>query len=71
MTSEAKIIYLEPRMTDDEVVTVGASYHVQIPEAPSDPTPDQIMRAIELSGVLDFWLEAEEDIYTLDDGEAP
>ncbi len=34
------------------------------------PTIDQRMKIVEQSGVLDFWDDPREDIYTLDDGEA-
>lgn len=34
-----------------------------------DPTIAQMMRAVELSGTLDFWQDPREDIYTLDDGD--
>jgi hypothetical protein len=39
--------------------------------APVDPTPAQMMRLVEASGVLDFWADDSENGYTADDGEAP
>lgn len=36
---------------------------------PSDPTESQRLRLIELSGVLDFWDDPEEDVYTAEDSE--
>jgi hypothetical protein len=36
---------------------------------PDDATTAQYMRVVEMSGVLDFWDEPDEDVYTLDDGE--
>lgn len=34
-----------------------------------DITTEDVMRAVEASGVLDFWLDPEEDGYTHDDGD--
>lgn len=34
-----------------------------------DPTIAQMMRAVELSGTLEFWRDPREDIYTLEDGD--
>ncbi len=48
-----------------ETFAVPPCVHVA---APSDPTTEQAMRLVELSGSLDFWDRPEEDIYTLDDG---
>ncbi len=47
--------------------TVGGSHFVRV--QPSDPTAEQRMRLIELSGALGFWDDPREDIYTLEDGE--
>ena len=47
--------------------TVGGSHFVHL--QPSDPTAEQQMRLIEVSGALDFWDDPREDVYTLDDGE--
>jgi hypothetical protein len=35
----------------------------------SEPTEEQYLRALEISGVLDFWSRDEEDIYSDNDGE--
>ncbi|MFQ5411857.1 MAG: hypothetical protein ACE5EC_06150 [Phycisphaerae bacterium] len=35
---------------------------------PSEPTTQQGMRLIEISGSLDFWNDEDEDLYTADDG---
>jgi hypothetical protein len=37
---------------------------------PSDANTEDLMNAIEASGTLDFWNEAEEDQYRADDGDA-
>ena len=37
--------------------------------SPSDPTPEQYMKVVEDSGVLDFWNDADEDVYDPSDGE--
>ena len=34
-----------------------------------DPSPEQAMCLVEVGGVLDFWDDADEDVYSLDDGE--
>ena len=36
---------------------------------PHDPSLEQMMRIVEVSGTLDFWDDPREDIYSLDDGE--
>jgi len=46
----------------DSVVSV-------FPESPADATPLQTLRLTEQSGTLDFWLDEEEDVYSLADGE--
>ena len=35
----------------------------------SEPTAKQRMRLIELSGVLDFWDNPSEDVYSVEDGD--
>lgn len=37
--------------------------------SPADPTPAQNLRLIEQSGVLDFWDDPAEDMYSDNDGE--
>jgi len=34
-----------------------------------DITTDEVMRAIEASGTLDFWNDPEEDVYSEEDGD--
>jgi len=46
--------------------TVG---YTEIHYMASDPTPEQQMRMVQISGTLDFWNRPEEDIYTTEDGE--
>ena len=59
---------IAPRMaSEDEPVTVSRSQQVII-KCPEDPTPEQMMRVVEASGVLRFWDDPREDIYSLEDG---
>ncbi len=53
---------------EDEPVTSMMRPPIFI-SAPSDPTPEQRMRIVEVSGTLDFWDNPEEDIYSPNDGE--
>lgn len=39
------------------------------PSAPSDATDAQVLGLIEQSGILDFWIEEGEDIYSHNDGQ--
>jgi len=50
--------------------TAGGNVRRQTVAGPAEPTGKQGMRLVGLSGVLDFWEDPREDIYTLDDGEA-
>lgn len=36
---------------------------------PADPSNEQFLRAIEVSGSFDFWDDPGEDIYSIHDGE--
>ena len=45
------------------------SRFIPVYDAPSDPTLEQRMRIVEVSGTLDFWDRAEEDIYSPEDGD--
>lgn len=49
--------------------TTGDRSALRTVSGASDPTPMQILRAVEVSGVLDFWDDPSEDIYSLEDGE--
>ena len=42
---------------------------VQVFPSPQDPAQEQVLHLLECSGVLDFWNDAGEDIYTKADGE--
>ncbi len=67
MTQQSEALEIAPReLIEDEPVTVPNACQIWVEE--SDPTPDQSMRLVELSGSLDFWLDAAEDIYGPDDG---
>jgi len=65
----AEILHLTPRtITEDEPETIVLRHLISI-DVPSDPTPDQMMRAVETSGALDFWENPAEDIYSPEDGQ--
>jgi len=55
-------------VTEEEYITqtsfdgVSATYS-------EDITTDDVMRAVDASGVLDFWNDPEEDVYSHDDGD--
>ncbi len=52
----------DPQTTIGNVVVVRTA-------SPSEPTSEQRMRIVEVSGALDFWERPGEDIYSLEDGE--
>lgn len=54
---------------EPETTTPSGHRIIRVSNAPEDPTTEQMMRAVELSGALDFWDDEGEDIYTLEDGE--
>lgn len=60
---------LSPYRIDTDVPETAATSQVFRFPVPSDPTTEQIMRAVEVSGALTFWDRPGEDIYTLEDGE--
>jgi len=61
---------MQPRdVASDGAATIGGKKMTQIIPAPTDPTAKQVMRLIEVSGVVDFWDRPEEDIYAPTDGE--
>lgn len=70
MTSQAERIELGVC----ELIDCKSRTAVSIPtvevSAPVDPTAEQMMRIVEVSGTLDFWDSEDEDIYTPDDGTA-
>ena len=69
MTQRSDILDIAPReIVEDEPQTSSDSKHVVV-SIPDDPTPEQSMRIVEVSGTLVFWDRAEEDIYTSEDGE--
>lgn len=53
---------------ENEPETTAEIPAVHVPNVPSDPTSEQQMRLIEISGTLDFWDRPEEDIYSLENG---
>ncbi len=55
---------------DEQVETTMGNVVTQQFPNPPDPSEKQHLRLIELSGVLDFWENPKEDIYTPEDGEA-
>ena len=60
---------LAPYTIDTEAPETTANSEVLVVAGPSDPTAEQITRAVEVSGTLTFWDRPEEDIYTLEDGD--
>jgi hypothetical protein len=61
------IINIKPKQIDEQQ-TETFSTHPPV-SIVSDPTVEQSMRIIEISGTLDFWDDPSEDIYSLEDGE--
>lgn len=70
-STKAEPIRLAPReLNENEPQTSGGDPLIRIAsESPLDPTVDQRMRIVEVSGTLDFWDRPEEDIYSLEDGD--
>ena len=70
MTRHADILHLAPReLMENEPVTVSNALQIHVcGEQLADPTREQSMRIVEVSGSLDFWLDSAEDIYGPDDG---
>ena len=61
---------IAPReIVENEPQTSAASRFIPVYDVPSDPTLEQYMRIIEVSGALDFWDREEEDIYSPEDGD--
>ena len=50
-------------------VTIRKSVVSEFSARPADATSMQTLRLVEHSGILDFWVDDEEDIYTLNDGQ--
>lgn len=68
---EHETLELADKLIREEPTTTNAAEVIHLSNAaPEEPTSMQRMRIIELSGSLDFWNRAEEDIYTLEDGES-
>lgn len=69
MTNKSTILTLAPRdVVENEPWTESSIPLQHLPEV-SDPTTQQIMRIVEVSGSLAFWDRPEEDVYTIEDGE--
>ena len=68
MSAELLDIPARETRNDDPQTTVGnvVVFHGVLP---SDPTSEQQMRMVEVSGALDFWEKPGENIYSLEDGE--
>ena len=65
----AEILHLKPQIiAEDEPETIVLNRLITV-SAPSDPTPNQMMRIVETSGTLDFWEDPAEDIYSSEDGQ--
>ncbi len=71
MTGFARRIYIKPKeLIEDEPVTTAMNRPIHfVLGAASDPTSEQRMRIVEVSGTLDFWDRPEEGIYSLSDGD--
>lgn len=70
MTNTDRIHIIDRTVFENEsITTVIEGTVMSIPNFPSDPTSDQLMRIVEVSGSLDFWDDPSEDIYTLEDGD--
>jgi len=68
-TKESKASILDLQESMSEEPETSSTTMILVPSRPpSDPSSEQRMRAIELSGSLEFWNRPEEDVYTLDDG---
>jgi hypothetical protein len=67
--SSATQIFLKPRDLDDEETQTTVMYASICYTVPADPTPEQMMRAVESSGTLEFWDDPAEDIYSPEDGQ--
>ena len=58
----------EREIRENEPQTSVSNRVIYVPSI-SDPTTDQLMRIVEVSGAFDFWDSPEEDIYSVEDGE--
>lgn len=66
MNRDCYILKIQPKvLAEDEPKTLGSK---PILISDDEPSTEQVMRAIGISGVLDFWDSPEEDIYTEEDG---
>jgi hypothetical protein len=70
MTQHADRLNLAPcELTGHETVTSSTAQQFEVSNAlPADPTTEQALRIVEVSGALDFWLNPAEDVYHGDDG---
>ena len=68
--STAIVLPTSERMSQEiQTETLAASTFIYIPSVPSDPTEEQRLKLMEISGAYDFWDRPEEDIYSSDDGQ--
>ena len=58
-----------PPKEAEQSETTGDNSSLSTVTRASDPTPIQVLRAVEVSGTLDFWDDPAEDVYTSEDGE--
>jgi hypothetical protein len=57
-----EVLDIPPRLIgENEPETTSTAKLIRVDS--DDPTPEQRMRIVEASGVLDFWKRPEEDIY--------
>ena len=65
----SQIIDLEPREFSEDFETAASHAPILVSTPFTEPTSEQRMKAMEMSGSLDFWDRPEEDVYTFDDGD--
>ena len=66
---ENTICFQEPATVTEDDFETQTRYVRVCANLPEDVTTDDVMRAIETSGTLDFWNDPEEDVYTEQDGD--
>lgn len=62
MTQQSEMLELPAReLATDEPITDSVAVQIEVVD---EPTTQQMLKAVELSGSLDFWLDDEEDVYS-------
>ena len=68
----AKLILIPPSKLTTESESTETSVNpvpARFSDQPEDASPVQMLKAVELSGSLDFWDAPEEDVYSPEDGD--